>query len=444
MKRLLSIFILLGWVAVAHAELTVSNNAVFNRFASSYFTSHRAGDYLDSAKYLYWPNQHIHCNEDSRGGDSLQGANEDRIPRKGLAQWATGSQFWGEIWADDNGGYTALQVSQNLTNTFRAPTNTFDGTTYTNVGGWAATNSINWIGLGAIPYTNQFNLGNSEELRNNAATNIASQIAYRGVDIFHPLIASGWSNSVYNGNPLRFGVPDLTHPGPPGNLDMAIVAAQAEMDTNVNTCVINYSGGSVSVTQHCVVSSAALTGNTFSFSWKADRHSMAWDVPGTALSDSNVVTNDATEALLITNASYEVLTFTNLPNGNFTLSEDGATIWSGTISSGRLDINLFNITTGANWNQRVEVLRLIRARRYCDEITLVDGSAGDGQGEQAYDANATTQWNAGKRGDALITALAAQISNLNSKDTNIWAAATPTNNAFALTLITPRYAPWTR
>ena len=416
----------------AKAELLVQSNASFCRFASSYFTSHRTGDYLDSAKHLYWPGLNIHCYEDSRGGAGIQEANENRLERKGLAQWANGSQFWGEIWADDNGGYDTNGVVNNVTNTFRAPLWFFNGTAYTNEGGWSASHTINWIGLGAIPYTNNFVEGCAESIRNNAMTNAAAHFAFQSVDMFHPLLV--WSNDQMSGsNTLRFGTPDVTHPGPPGNLDMAIVAAQSMMDTNINTCILDYGRASVSVTQHCVVSSLSLAGSGLSFTWHADRHSMAWDEP------DGTITNDASQALLKTNAFYEALVFTNVPNGTYKITEDGSNIYSATIANNSLTVNLFNVTRGAVWAQRREVLGRIRDKRGCDRVTLVDSGS---LGENSYDGSATTAWNAGNRGDALISALATHISDLNTKDAPIWNAAQPTNHTFTVTPAVPVFAPF--
>lgn len=422
MKKIFSFAVLMLLAFGSRAELNVTANAVFARFASSYFTSHRTGDYLDSAKYLYWPTLHIRCFEDSRGGAGIQEANENRLERKGLAQWESGSQFWGEIWADDNGGYDTNGVVQNVTNTFRAPLWFFNGTAYTNEGGWSASHTINWIGLGAIPYTNAFAEGSGESIRNNAMTNAAAKFAFLSVDIFHPLLV--WSNDQSSGvNTLRFGVPDLTHPGPPGNLDMAIVAAKAEMDTNVNTCILDVGRASVSVTQHCVVTSPSLSGSTFNFTWHADRHSMAWDEP------DGTITNDASQSILKSNAFYEVLVFTNLSNGAYSLYEDGSNILSATVSSGTLTVNLFNVTKGAEWAQRKEVLGRIRDKRGCDRVTLADSGA---LGENAYDSAATTAWNAGVRGDALVSSISSYISTLAIKDAAIWSAAAPTNHVFSL------------
>src|SRR5690349_3858091 len=109
MKQRLAIafFIWWIWAQCFAAELPVTTNASFCNFASSYYDPlNSAGCYIDAGRYLYWPKLNIHCYEDSRSGTGIRNANEDRIPRRGLAQWANGSQYWGTIIADNNEGYT--------------------------------------------------------------------------------------------------------------------------------------------------------------------------------------------------------------------------------------------------------------------------------------------------------------------------------------------------
>lgn len=451
MKRLAAILLLfLAMAAPSLAQLAVVTNTTFARLASSYFTSHRTGDYLDSAKYMYWPYLNIFCYEDSRGGDSIQGANEGRMEKKVLAQAANGKKTILEVWSDDNSQYTAAQFTQNISNTFLAPTNLYNGTAYTNEGGWAATNHFSVIVVGSIPYTNNTTAGCPEEIRNNAATNSVTLFGgVLGIELFYQLLGFGWAAAIQPPNALQFGSNpndgDLTHPGRPGNFDMAIVAAQAETRTNVNTAIIDFGLATVASTNRCYVSSLASSGGVVSFNWIGDGHSMAFDHAGDVLSDSRVVTNDVTPAFTVTpalsNAFFEEITFTNVPNGSYKLTEGGTVIWYGSVTNNRLDVNLFPITLGPLWAQRIEVLRLIRQKRHCDEITLVDGPAGDAQGEIYYDSAATTAWNAGNRGDALIAALATPMANLNAKDAAIWTAATPTNIQFALTPLPIIYFP---
>ncbi len=433
MKRIFSILSLLVAAAPALAvELPVTTNAAFCRFNSSYFTLNCAGCYEDSGRYLYWPKLNIHCNENSRSGGSIEDANETRLERRGLAEWATGQQWWGEIWADNNGGYDSNGVIANVTNTFNSPGLFFNGTAYTNEGGWAQAHAdqIHWIGGGSIPVTGGVANGTTEEKINNAMTNAATVFAYLGFDMFHVLnFIAGWSNDIVSDANLRLSI-DGEHPGAPGALGMAIVANEATMDTNVNMAIIDWNATAVTLTNHCVVSGVSLSGNTLTFTWLADRHSMAWDCP------DGTITNDAGNAFVMqpafSNAFYEVLRFTNAPpDATFTMLEDGSNILTVTSTDLTNGINLFSVTRGALWAQRKEVLGRIRDRRYCDRVTLVNGSASDHQGEVGWDNDSQFYWDEGHRGDTLISDLAPEVSNLNSNDTRIWTAAMPTNHAFA-------------
>ena len=421
MKRILFTFLLLVSFHLK-ADLPVTTNAVFARFASSYFTTHRTGDYIDAAMYMYWWTNNIHCYENSRGGAGIQEANENRMERKALAQWANGQQFWGEMWADDNGGYNFLQMWQNSSNSFLAPGLMWNGTSYTNEGGWAGSHTVNWIGIGAIPYTNNWIVGCSEQIRDAGMTNAATLMANKAIEFFTPLCV--WSNDTMSGaNTLRFGTPDVTHPGPPANVDMAIVFCTNIMDTNINTCVLNFNASSVTSTQHCVVSGMSLASGALTFTWKADRHSMAFDIP------DGTITNDARGGFLSTNAWHEDIVVANVPNGPCTLVEDGVSIFTTNVVNNTFTVNLYSITNGAVWNQRKEVLGRVRDKRGCDRVTLVD----DGSlGEASYNGVSQTQWDAGKRGDVLVSSLSASIASLNAKDALIWAAATPTNHTFVV------------
>lgn len=404
------------------ADLPVGTNAVFARFASSYFTTHRTGDYIDAAMYMYWNTNNIHCYEDSRGGAGIQEANENRLERKGLAQWANGQQYWAEMWADDNGGYNYLQQWQNTSNSFLSPGLMWNGTSYTNEGGWAGSHTVNWIGIGAIPYTNNWVVGCSEELRDRGMTNVATIMAYKAIPYFQPLCV--WSNDTMSGvNSLKFGTPDVTHPGPPANVDMAIVFCTNIMETNINTCILDFNAASMVSTQHCVVSSLSTSAGAFSFTWHADRHSMVYDIP------DGTITNDARGGLLSTNAFHEDIVIQNVPNGPCTVVEDGVAVYTTVVANNTFTFNLYSITNGAVWNQRKEVLGRVRDKRGCDRVTLVD----DGSlGEASYNGISQTQWDAGKRGDTLITSLATAIGVLNAKDALIWSAATPTNHTFVI------------
>jgi hypothetical protein len=437
----------------AQAELLVNSNAVFCWFNSSYWTLNGVGCYVDAGRYLYYPDKKIHCNDDSTGG-GIQTANETRIPRYALAQWATGDQWFGELWGDNNQGLSSNSYIVHLTNTLSAPGRLFDGSAYGNPGGWAAdhTSQVNWLLGGAIPYSGHYTGGGeSEEQINNAMTNGAAKIpsgAFQmGIDVYHPLnFTYGWSNDIQSGAGLRQASQqtppgqDGEHPGPPGALSMAVLDLTAQIDTNINTSVLDWGRASISATNHAVVSSLSLSGGTLSFNWKADRHSLGWDKPNTATG----ITNDASLFFTLggaasSNAMHEDIDVTNLANGSYVAAMDGVALGTFAVVNGRLTINLFCITIGPLWDQRVLVLALVRDRRYVDRITLAFRSAGDNQGEISYRSYADSFWADGDRGDTLIAALSAKIDNLNSKDALIWTAATPVSHTIMITQIVPRF-----
>ncbi len=439
MKRMLMIVAFFCCAFAARADLPLSTNAVLAFFETSYDTSQLRfhGDYEKAALYFYYWTNNIQCYNDSRSGGSIQEANEMRLERRGLAEWANGSQYWIIIAADDNGDYSSNDFVANITNTLNAPGLLFNGSTYTNEGGWAAAHAgqIKTIVIGAIP-ADTYNGDPTEEIRNDAATNTGTVLGYMGVDNWYSLWlgdASGsWSNDFASGNDFVHWYPE-SHPGAPGQLTMAVVNLRAWIDTNVNSCVLDWDGGSASYTNHCVVSSSGRTNGTFTFTWKADRHSMPYDVP------DGTITNDATDGFKLipsmTNAFFEIIRITNAPVGNYVVNEDGSNILA--VSSDQLaaGINFFTVTNGAMWAQRKELLGRIRDMHYCDRVSLLDGSAGDQEGEVSYDSYAQGYWDIGSRGDNLISNLAPRIANLNGYLALIHAAAIPTNHVFTITKV---------
>lgn len=455
MNRLISVLLFILALCVPNlllAELPVTTNASFCTFNSSYFTLNCVGLYLDGARYGRWWTNKIHCYEDNRSGGSTQEANENRLERLGLAQWANGSQYWGIIWADSNGGYDTNSQASNALNTFTAPGLFYNGHTYTNEGGWAAAHAgqIHWIGGGSIPYAGHNVNGSSEEQINNAMTNAATQFGYIGFDIFHKLNTSfGWTNDIVSGANLRqqtINTPpgaDGEHPGASGALAMAIIEAQMEMDTNVNTSIIDLANAVVVSTNHCVITDLSYSNERATFTKLDDSISMPFD------SADGTITNDASNGFVLqpalSNAFYEVLKFTNVTlEGNWVLNEDGSNILTVTSADLRGGINLFAVTKGALWAQRKELLGRIRDKMYCDRVTLVNGSAGDSQGQVSYDSFAQSFWDSGFRGDALTNQLTARIANLNAKDALIWSASIPTNHVFTLTFQHPIVFPFLR
>ena len=418
-------------------SIITNDNTTLVNFGTSYdiMPYHYYGDYLSSWVALGHPQFTNHWISASRSGGSLEEANENRLERMGLPIWEGGQRAIGLIMADDNGGYTSNQVVTNLTTTLLSPTNFFNGFSYTNEGGWCSTQSITWVGIGAIPHDSAD--GDSGEIdRNNAVTNLFGSEGLPYVNMWYPLWNEGWSND--NNGAHLLGWYAGSHPYASGSLAMGITIAQtlSDVDTNVSLATVDFSTGSVVCTNHCVISAISVNGSTMTFTRHDDRLPMAWDVP------DGTVTNDCRNAFVampqLSNAFWFTIAVTNLPSGNYNIAVDGnrlTTLSSSALSAGW---NMFTdwSTNSPYWKQRVAVLALVRLKNGTDPVTLMDHGAGDagpsGWDLVNYASFSQDRWDKGLRGDALVSSLAFITSNLNRIDMRIHDTAQPTNHVFTI------------
>lgn len=421
-----------------HSSIITNDNTTLVNFGTSYDTYpyHYYADYVSSWVTLGHPQFTNHWISASRSGGSLEDANDDRLERMGLPVWAGGRRAIGLIMADDNGGYTSNQVVTNLENTLLSPTNFFNGFAYTNEGGWCSTQSITWVGIGAIPHDSPD--GDSGEVdRNDAVTNLFGSQGRPFVDMWNPLWMGGWSND--NNGAQLLGFYAGGHPYAAGSLAMGITIAQklADVDTNVSLATLDFGTGSVVSTNHCVISDIHISGSTMTFTRHDDRLPMAWDVP------DGTITNDCRNAFIampqLSNAFWFTIAITNLPAGDYNVSIDGnqlATLSSSALAAGW---NMFTdwSSNSPYWKQRVAVLALVRLKDGADPVTLLDHSAGDvgpdGLDLVNYASNSRERWdNEGLRGDALVASLSLITSNLNVIDGKMHDLAQPTNHVFTI------------
>jgi hypothetical protein len=422
------------------ASIITNDNTTLVFFGDSYDTSpfHYFGDYLASWVALGHPQFTNHYSSASRGGGSLEEANEDRLERLGLAHWESGQKSIGLIMADDNGGYTSNQVQMNLTNTLLSPTNFFNGFAYTNEGGWCSTQSITWVGIGAIPHDSSD--GDSGEVaRNDAVTNLFMSLGRPFVDMWNPLWTGGWSND--NNGAQLLGFDSGGHPFASGSLTMGITIAQklADVDTNVSLAAIDFSTGKIVFTNHCVISSISKNGNGITFTRHDDRLPLAFDVP------DGTITNDCRNAFIampqLSNAFWFTIAVTNLPVGNYVVNIDGAPVTTLSSSALAAGWNMFTdwSSNSPYWKQRVAVLALVRLKNGTDPVTLIDHSAGmngpNGPDLVNYYSTSQAFWDDGFRGDALVSQLQSISASLAGIDTLIHNAAQPTNHVFTITPI---------
>jgi hypothetical protein len=459
MKRLLILTLLMGMCApFAFGSIITNDNTRLMIFESSYDLSpyHYFGDYLSSWLYLAHPQFTNNAWMSGSTSGDVELRNETALERKGLAYWASGQHAIGLIMADDNSSYSSNTLMLNLTNTLSAPTNFYNGSAYTNEGGWCATQSITWIGLGAIPH-NSMDGDSGEIARNNAVTNMFTLLARPFVNMWYPLWnpvpGQGWGPDETNGITADWN--PGSHPNAPLSLTMAINIARnlAGADTNVSLAVVDWNAAAIVSTNHCVVASVNRTGNVLTFTRHDDRLPMAWDVPNATTG----ITNDCRDAFRVlpsmANAFWFTLGVTNAPTGQYVVAVNGTSI--GTFSStdfvtnNGLGLNMFTNMLGPDGDQRAATLGDIRDKDGTDRVTLTDHNAGslgvNGWADLVnWNSHRQANWDAGHRGDTLIADAASDVTDLAHLDATIRTDAQPVTRTYTITQILPAqtiYAP---
>jgi hypothetical protein len=448
---LISIFCLLSSSFTLRASIITNDNTVILLFESSYDLQpyHYFGDYLGTWVALGHPQFTNHYSSASASG-GLEARNTNHLEKIGLAHWANGKRAIGLIMVDDNDGLTSNQVQINLTNTLASPTNLFNGVSYTNEGGWCSTNSITWIGLGAIPHDSLD--GDSGEIaRNNAVTNMFNLLGRPYVDMWHPLWnpqgTEGWGPDETNGVTADWNTG--SHPSAGNSLTMGINIARslAGADTNVSLATVDFNSAAVVSTNHCVISSISKTASSISFTRLDDRLPMAWDVP------NGTITNDCRDAFRVlpsmVNFFMFTLSVTNLPAGQYNVTVDGTLVDVKSAADLASGCNWFTNYNGPYWVQRSLVLYWVRLKDGADPVTLLDHSAGsNGTNNWAdlvnYNSFAQSRWDAGDRGDTLITSMASESASLDLFDKQIHDAAQPVAHSISINPVIVRFAPFHR
>ncbi len=456
MKRILPLFILLcGGPGTRAADLVISNNAIICWFSDSTsvdddsalagnITGYRAEAYLHSYLALNYPDKNISFYNFSRSG-GLMNDEINAAAAEGLTVWGYQfnlNQHLGIAHATENGSLNSNQMYLAMSNLFQAPFTMTNGVAMTNEPGWASTNFVQWVGMGALPQENANGDGGTVIARNGGGTNAGWTLGVRGVDIWGQLSHSWTNDFIATGgaNVGWFAAPKAGHPGSGGQLSWALAILKGiTTDTNLSTCTVDWSAA-VIATNHCVLSSSSRSGNTLTFTRHDDRLPMAWDLPDGA------ITNDCSGAFRLFPGDMDLFRFTlqitNLPAGNYAVKIDGVTVAvlpSAALANGW---NMFTNTVGPYWNQRKEVLGRIRDLEYVNRVTLVPGSAGDGVGIVSLDSNAGARWAAGDHGDALINSVAFKVTQVQTNFTAIHDAAQPTNHTFSISLVEPHFVPF--
>lgn len=441
--------------SVSASDLVVSNNAIICIFGDSYMisdasagvvTGYRFTDYLESYFQMNYPGSNIHVFNLSRSGGTMDDVLTNRVQQLGLPLWGyqfNNYQHLGISQPTDNGSLSSNEMFLAQSNVFLAPGLMSDGTsnlvTHT---GWTTTNSIQWIGLGDPPGEASDGGALTVKARNDASTNAGVVFGIRGVDSFN-ILSNAWVNDINNNAKANTEYVDIPAPHflSGGGFSWCLSFLHGiTTDTNISTCTLDWNSSTPSATNHCVISSISLAGNTLTFTRHDDRLPMAFDVP------DGTITNDARKAFALIPSDADFFKFTlqitNLPMGTYTVAIDSSNVVTLTDAQLAAGWNMFTNHAGPYWAQRTEVLGRIRDKEHVDRVTLAHGSV-DGHGMFSYSSAVGTPWASGLRGDALISStITNNVTDIFNLDALTAAAAQPTNHVFTITLSNPIFAPF--
>ena len=447
MTRVLSILFLCA--VSASGALNITTNAVLATFSDSFDRAqygNRAFCYVESAYVLRHPNVTIRPRSHSRSGGSNPGhliATEGDVNSGGIPKYGQGT--WGSLrdthqnfafqHVSANGGLNSNSIYTNFLKILQAPTNLYDRTTNFITG--ASTSQVYHVVVGDIPY-DEASGQVANRLRNDGATNAAGQFGYPFVQSWERLVV-GVSNDFNQALGMGAWWPG-SHPGNPIHLAWALTIWRDLGEvTNINSATLDWGGASVTTTSQCTVTSVSLNSAVLTFTWRAQRHAMAFDVP------DGTITNDGRLAFVmfpeLTNALRETITVTNVPAGNYVVAMGGTTL--GTFTSQQLSngLNLFHIYIGPLHNQKKEVLGRLRDMRGVNRADASTEAEVGNQLIEAYESNARTLWPSMTTGAAgfpeLVEDLDSFQADLYTQDAVIKAAAQPTNHTFTITLAEP-------
>lgn len=454
MKHFLSILILFFALCVPRftsGQIPAQNNDIHASSLESYGTvpyywlnSFRAGFFW--LMYPQFTNEWVAADQ---SGANIGTLADENIERRIIPTAQYGGRVFVDFLLSENGGFFPTAQLPSFTNICLAPGVVVENSAYVTNGGYFAAASNTWTVMidGAIPD------GDSEnEDRNNTGTNYAIATGIPYCDWFHAITTNGFTDPMRGTN--LFGFFAGGHPFPAGHAMMAFTWLMSLTNfntvTNVNACTLDFNDGSIVSTNHCVVLSPSKDGKSLSFTWHADRHSMAFDVPG--IEDD--ITNDCRDVFRIhpafTNLFYETVQVLNVPDGAYNWMFDGKFVRTVTGAELRNGINLFLEYNTQLWKQKMEVLGRIREQNGTDRNGAVEHSAGDGgiigaldgvnvrSRESIYDSSPFP------RGTNFIStaSITNAVADFKSYDHYIWQAAQPTNHTFTITLAAPRFAPY--
>jgi len=443
MKLPIRILLLCAFLSLNGRAQTVPTNAVVALMNSSsygtppyvlwerYVWSYYAGMYPQWTNMLF---------DVGHAGQGLQGDWQNDWQKRTLPYVATltnSGSFDFYIMETDNGGNNS-NVYPFLLNFTNAPPFYYDGVS-------ALTNQAinpplkyNYFFIGAIPTDTTGGDDGNNSGRQSAVLSVNTLLGTPQFDLLHELLTNGWAADISGARLLGFytGV----HPKPPGHLAIAQwTLVNRNVETTVAQLSINWNGNSFS-TNHCTLSAASISGNSFSATIHWDRMGMGWDWA------HGIYTNDATAAFsampILTNQFKWIVQVTNLPAGTYTCQMDSRFIFSATDAQLAAGVNLWTNKNGWIGDQQQAVLDAISDVYGVDPATLVQTHPAGSPGAHGLrdDINlrsdADGSYGSGNRGTNLVNALASDLSSMFTLSGYVRQAAVQTNHTITITFQT--------
>jgi hypothetical protein len=450
MKRLLTILFLLC-AAPVFAQFSLApltNDLVINQYGDSYEIGpfgNRSDCYIDSAIINLNPNVTVRPRTESRSG----GNNQEELVR--IAEYGAGNYFYTHgktnvldvLRVSSNGSFSSNQIFGFVGQELQAPYSMVDQTTNL-VHDWTqATNLYDKYVVGDFP---QANLDFTYEARSLGGSNAAVGMGYRYIDTWDTtltniiaVLTAGGTNLYHTG-----GHPDSVLQFIWGMIQMRGMS----LPTNVFTCVLDWNSSTPTQTNFCSVSGLSRSGNSMTFTFKADRQGPGFDIA------INGQTNDVSPGFALYpalgNQFMEILRVLNLPAGNYQLTMHG-TNWI-QLSSDQLaaGFNVWSNYAAANefFTQAAATLAQQRIERNVDPNTASDTyDTHENFLNDNYQSWARQRWPTNTEGVDFYGALMQdREQELVTQDGVIHASAQQVTHDIGISLIAPRliFAPFHR
>jgi hypothetical protein len=463
MNRLLAILLFCSALCVPSSafsfDLVLTTNSIYSWHADSEdedgtaapVTGFRRSHYVFCFEACMNPSFTNEYYNVSRSGETIDLRLTNDVPEVMPAVWGyrtNAMPIYSFSASTSIGSLSSNQIILAQSNMCQMPTNMSVGNyPLQSQSGILASRHINWIIVGASPDQSANGDPVTSLPQNDACVNAGNNYGFMGIDLWRHL-SPFWSNAIAQGNTnwigFFMGTAKFGHIEAKGSLSqsMAVEEQLHGTDTNIACVIIDWIGQSVTFATNATASSISRSGNTLTFNLLPRRMPGAWDNSATdPTNNANLAltalnTNDA-------NAFRFSIGVSNCPAGIYSIKIGGTLcgIVSSTDLTNGLGWNMVTNTCGPFWAARAEVLRLIRVSQDVDTTTLVEGSAGDGQGITSLKSTGFSFWSGGDRGDTLIADLDPKVTQLKTNWTAIAAAAQPPNSTVEISQIITSYWP---